>query len=80
MAARRSRKHVRFTLDINFYSDIAKEAFADKLAAVRTLLMPRGAHKLDNRELLIALPPRIDSSMAATELMNTSRPLLHALF
>ena len=49
------RKRVRFTLDINFESDVAKEAFFDKLTAVRNLLMPRGSQRLDNCELLSAL-------------------------
>ena len=46
------RKRVRFTLDVNFESDVAKEAFSD---AVRNVLTPRGSPRLDNRELLLAL-------------------------
>ena len=52
---RGARKRVRFTLDINFESEVAKEAFTEKLTAVRNLLTPRGARKLDNRDLLLAL-------------------------
>ena len=49
------RKCVQFTLDMNFDSDVAKEAFSDKLRVVRSLLTPRGVQYLDNRELLLAL-------------------------
>ena len=54
-AASGRRKRVRFTLDVNLESDIAKEAFSDKLATVRELLTPRGTSQLNNRELLLAL-------------------------
>ena len=46
------RKRVRFTLDVNFEGDVAKEAFSDKLTAVLT---PPCSPRLDNRELLLAL-------------------------
>ena len=54
MAAGR-RKRVRFTLDVTFESEVAKQAFSDKLTAVRNLLTPRGANKLDNHDFLLAL-------------------------
>lgn len=49
------RKRVRFTLDVNFESDVTKQAFTDKLTTVRNLLTPRGSLPLDNREFLLAL-------------------------
>ena len=54
-ADRGKRKRVRYTLDINFESEVAKDSFAQKLTAVRELLTPRGAPKLDNLHLLLAL-------------------------
>ena len=54
---RGKRKRVRFTLEVNFESVVAKESFAEKLTAVRHLSTPRGAPKpmLDNLHLLLAL-------------------------
>ena len=61
---RGKRKHVRFTLDVNFEGEVAKERFAEKLTVVRDLLTPRGAPKLDNSiycsPSLMVLPPTVD--------------------
>lgn len=49
------KKRVRFTLDINFGSEAEKDAFSTRLSAVREQLTPRGAHVLNNLELMQAL-------------------------
>ena len=54
MAASR-KKRVRFTIDINFAREADKEAFSERLKAVRDLLTPRGSQTLNNYELLLAL-------------------------
>ena len=48
---------VRFTLEVNFESVVAKESFAKMLTAVRDLSTPREAPELtlDNLHLLLAL-------------------------
>ena len=55
MATVGNRKQVRFTLDVTFVSEDAKEAFLTRLNAVRDFLMPEGADKLDHYRLLSAL-------------------------
>ena len=49
------RKRVRFTLDVTFTSEGAKEAYVTMLNATRTFLMPKGADKVDNHRLLCSL-------------------------
>ena len=38
-------KRVRFTFEVDFKSEVAKESFVEKLTAVRDLLTLRGAPK-----------------------------------
>ena len=68
-AASSRRKRVRFTLDVNLESDIAKKAFYDKLATVRKLLTPRGTSQLNNRELILAL---FDLALSTHRVQQTS--------
>ena len=70
----RRRKRVRFTLDVNFDSEIAKTAFSDRLTAVRDLLTPSGAPRLDNKEFLLALFDRATTGTSAV----SSSCALHA--
>ena len=46
---------MRFTIDVKFPSDDAKEAFLTRLGTVRDLMSPPGSAKLDNHGLLSAL-------------------------
>ena len=55
MASGGRRKRSRFTLDVNFESDVAKDAFVERLAAVRDLITPPGGARLDNRQFLTSL-------------------------
>ena len=54
---RGKRKRVRFTLEVNFESVVAKESFVEMPKAVRNLSTPPGAPKLvlDNLHLLLGL-------------------------
>ena len=42
-------------LNVNFESDVAKDAFVERLAAVRDFIKPPGAARLDNRQFLTSL-------------------------
>ena len=49
------RKRVRFTLDVTFPSEEAKETFLSRLSAVRDLVTPEGSAKVDNYGMLCSL-------------------------
>ena len=49
------KKRVRFTIDVNFSSEAEKDAFSARLSEVRARLTPRGAHALNNYELMLEL-------------------------
>ena len=63
----RRRKRVRFTLDVNFDSEIAKTAFSDRQTAVRDHLTPPGAPRLGNKEFLLALFDRATNGISAPQ-------------
>ena len=54
MASGRKRPP-RYTLDVHFASEQEKEAFTERLKAVRQLLTPAGSRPIDNCSLLNAL-------------------------
>lgn len=49
------KKRTRFTLDVNFGSEMEKEEFCIRLNAIRDLMTPPGSAKLDTRRLLLSL-------------------------
>ena len=46
---------VRFTIDVNFCNEAEKDAFSARLSEVRARLTPRGAHALNNYEIMLGL-------------------------
>ena len=76
MATVEKRKRVRFTLDVKFASEQAKEAFLKRLNAVRDLVTPEGSAKVDNYGLLSALFSLAESSnqQPSSRERDTERP------
>ena len=54
MALSMKKKHVHFTIDVNFASEAENCAFSEKLA-VRNRLIPLGSLSVSNHKLLLAL-------------------------
>ena len=55
MAATSRKKRVRFTMDVNFTSEAEKDAFCERLSAVRDKLTPSGSQTLNYYELFAGL-------------------------
>ncbi len=49
------RKRTRLCIDINFSCEEQKEAFSQRMSAVRKLLTPPGSRDIDNFNLLATL-------------------------
>ena len=79
MAATTSqRKRVRFTLDVTFNNVSEKEAFTERLSAIRSLLTPCGQSTINNRELLHALFDCTDSHRQQLEEVSPVDPSVPA--
>jgi len=60
MATSAKKKQVRFTMDINFNSEVEKSVFCEKLSFIRGWLTLRGSTPINNHELMPSLFSLVD--------------------
>lgn len=60
------RKRVRYTLELHFSGEEERDAFSKRLSAVRQLLSPTGAARVDNTALMSALFDAVEKTSASS--------------
>ena len=60
------RKRVRYTLEFHFSGEEERDAFSKRLSAVRQLLSPTGAARVDNTALMSALFDAVEKTSASS--------------
>ena len=62
-----NRKRVRYTLELHFSGEEERDAFSTRLRAVRQLLSPTGAARVDNTALMSALFDAVERTSASSQ-------------
>ena len=54
------KKHIRYTVDVHFTSEVEKNSFWERLSSVRDRPTSRGSQSVSNHELLMSLFSLVD--------------------